>query len=320
MAIYHLSATHIQRSKGRSATASAAYRAAEKIKDERTGEIHDYTKKRGVEHTEILTPNGDVISRAELWNLSEHAEKRKDGTPAREYNLALPAELSADERLQLTREFANYLIKEQGCAVDFAIHAPSRGGDSRNYHAHILCTTRKFADGQQLGVKCDIELSDRDRAKKGLPGRKGDLDKTRTKWAEMSNKALERVGRSERVSHKSLEARGIKRTPTIHMGAAATAMERRGVETDKGDINRRLRDLTQEHVKIVKSGIDATWQKFNDWKNQKELARQKALAAERARQQEEERRKQAEIDRQKQEQERLKKQQEQSRGRGGMSR
>lgn len=252
MAIYHLSVTHIRRSKGRSATAAAAYRASEKITDLRTDKVHDYTKKSGVLHTEIITPNGESISRDKLWNLAEIAEKRRDGTPAREYNIALPVELSETERLQLTRNFANFLVKEQGCAVDIAIHAPSQGGDKRNYHAHILCTTRKYMKGQELGEKCDIELSGRDRAKKKLPSFKTELEKTRQKWAELANTALNKSNiLLDHISQKSLAAQGINRPATKHLGPAATAMERRGIESDKGTINRQIKELKAVNKEIA---------------------------------------------------------------------
>ena len=237
MAIYHCSVKPIQRSAGRSATAAAAYRAAARIVDDRTGAIHDYTRKQGVEHTEIVTPTGEAIDRAELWNLAEAAEKRKDGTTAREYQIALPDELTVGQQQELVRAFAEHLAERHGCAVDVAIHAPNREGDQRNHHAHLLTTTRRLENGQ-LGAKCDVELKDSDRAKKGLAGRKEELETTRAAWADMVNIALARAGHETRVSHKSLEAQGIDRAPTVHLGAAAS-LERRGVQTDRGDINRQ---------------------------------------------------------------------------------
>lgn len=240
MAIYHLSAKPVQRSQGRSGTAAAAYRAGVCLKDERTGEIHDYTRKQGVEYSEIITPNGESVDREQLWNLAEKAEKRKDGTPAREYEIALPDELGEKQRLELARSFAGYLAKRHGCVVDLAVHAPGKDGDHRNHHAHLLCTTRRFEPGGGLGEKCDVELSDRDRTKKGLPGRKAELDTTREHWERLANQALERAGRSDRIDHRSLAEQGLKRKPSIHLGPTVTVMERRGLQTDRGDHNRQV--------------------------------------------------------------------------------
>ena len=124
MAIYHMSVKAISRSAGRSGTAAAAYRAAEKVVDLRTGEIHDYRRKRGVELSEIVMPDGTTWepTRAELWNAAEQSEKRKDSCVAREHEVALPKELTGEQRLQLVREYAADIANRHGCAVDFSIH------------------------------------------------------------------------------------------------------------------------------------------------------------------------------------------------------
>jgi hypothetical protein len=221
VAIFHLTVKAISRSAGRSATAAAAYRAGEKIVDARTGEIHDYTKKRGVESADIVLPDGApewANDRSQLWNAAELAEKRKDACVAREFEVALPSELSKDERRQLALDFARDMASREGCAVDVAIHAPGKGGDNRNHHAHILRTTRKVeADG--LGAKLDTEQAGRKR--------KDDLEQVRERWAAMANEALERAGQSARIDHRSLEAQGIEREPTQHLGPAASGYERR---------------------------------------------------------------------------------------------
>lgn len=315
MAIYHLSAKPVQRSQGRSSTAAAAYRAGVCLADERTGEIHDHTRKQGVEYSEIITPNNESIDREELWNLAEQAEKRKDGTPAREYEIALPDELTAEQRTELAREFSMYLAERHGCAVDISIHAPGKEGDQRNHHAHILCTTRRF-EGGKLGAKCDVELSDSDRAKKELPGRKAELDVTRAHWSHLVNNALERAGHKERVSHKSLEEQGIERKPTIHLGATATAMERRGVQTDRGDLNRASHDEPDKELKQqerIQDGVSNARQQAQLWRMAREQARQQAIEAEKAKQREQEERERQERERKAEE---LKQQRERSRSRG----
>ena len=249
MAIFHMSVKVIQRSKGRSAVAAAAYRASEKILDERTGLEHDYTRKgKPIGTPVIITPDGSKISRAELWNMAEQAEKRKDATTAREYELALPCELTTEQRESLAKEFCHYLAQKNGCAVDMAIHKPSgKDGDERNFHAHILTTTRIFENGT-LGRKCDLELSDRDRKAKGLDGRKNELLATREAWANFVNRALEKAGHEIRVDHRTLEAQGVDRLPTKHLGPTATAIVReerhkkKGRHSDRADEQRGLID------------------------------------------------------------------------------
>ena len=228
MAIYHLSVKAVSRSAGRSATAAAAYRAGCEIADQRTGEVHDYTRKGGVESTDIVLPDGApewATDRAALWNAAEAAERRKDACVAREFEVALPDELSPAERRRLAVDFAKEMANREGCAVDVAIHAPGKEGDSRNHHAHILRTTRKVGlDG--LTDKLDTEKAGRNRT--------ADLDAVRTRWAELTNERLRENGIEARVDHRSLKDQGIDREPTSHMGPAVAAMERRGVKTEVG--------------------------------------------------------------------------------------
>ena len=147
MAIFHLSVKTISRSTGRTATAAAAYRAGARITDERTGEIHDYGRKRGIESATLIVPDNApewARDRHLLWNAAEQAERRRNSTVAREFEIALPAELSPESRAELAHDFARRIVKTHRCAADVCIHAPSRGGDQRNYHAHILLTTRRL--------------------------------------------------------------------------------------------------------------------------------------------------------------------------------
>ena len=138
MAIYHLRASVVSRSQGRSATAAAAYRVAERIMDRRTGLVFDYAAKGGVEHAEILAPSRApdwVRDRSELWNRVEEAERRKDSQVAREVRVALPSELSHAERVELVRGFAREQFVDRGMVADVALHAPGKAGDERNHHA-----------------------------------------------------------------------------------------------------------------------------------------------------------------------------------------
>lgn len=219
MAIYHLSIKTISRSDGRSATAAAAYRAADKITDERTGEIHDYTRKKGVVHSETLLPNNApewAKNRSQLWNQAEQAENRKNSTVAREFEIALPSELSKKERQRLALNFAKEIVERHQVAADIAIHEPSSGGDNRNHHVHILITTRQLTE---LGFgKKTRELDDR---------KSGEVDRWRQRYAELQNVFFKQNGIDETVDHRTLKAQGIDREPTQHLGVKATNYERR---------------------------------------------------------------------------------------------
>lgn len=219
MASFHLAVKAIGRTAGRSATAAAAYRAGVEITDERTGLVHDYTRKQGVEHSAMVLPADApewASDRERLWNAAELAETRKNSTVAREYEIALPAELSADERRELALGLAREISERHGVAVDVAIHAPGREGDQRNHHAHLLTTTRRLGP-EGLGKKTR-ELDQK---------QSGEVERWRERWAEMQNRALELANVPDRVDHRSHQRQGIEQEPTVHMGPSATAMERR---------------------------------------------------------------------------------------------
>ena len=226
MAIFHLSAKIISRKAGRSATGAAAYRAGEKVIDERTGEVHDYSRKRGVEHAEIVMPSATDWrpTRAELWNAAELKNKRADAQVAREFVIALPDELPPEARKRLALGFAREIADRYSVAADVAIHAPSRGGDNRNHHAHILTTTNRV-EGHKLGNKAR-EL-DHVAHTMSKHGQANEIDWLRERWTVMANASLEQHGHAERIDHRSLEAQGIDREPTQHLGPAATGYERR---------------------------------------------------------------------------------------------
>ncbi len=231
MAIYHLATKPISRSGGRSAVAAAAYRASQKLTNERDGLTHDFTHRRGVEHTEIVVPEGVEAEwtqdRSRLWNGAEAAEKRKDARVAREIEVALPHELSADQRLELTREFAHGLADRYGVAVDFAIHSPHGDTDVRNHHAHIMMTTRKV-DRDGLGEKSDLELENKRLAALGLPTSHDQLRDIRMDWEDRANRHLALAGHDIRIDHRSHRDCGLEIEPTQHMGVHATQMDRRG--------------------------------------------------------------------------------------------
>lgn len=316
MAIYHCSVKSISRGAGQSIVASAAYRHACKLEDARTGEIHDYSKKGGLESSEIFLPSGVkplwAQDRAQLWNAAEVAETRKNSRVGREVVLALPDELTAHQRQELAWEMARHLADRYGVAVDVAIHKPSRNGDQRNHHAHMLMSVRQVTT-EGFGKKVRV-MDDREQGPK-------EVEHIRSEWAHLANVALERAGKNVQIDHRSFQRLGVDRMPTIHMGPAATGMQRRGEPTRLGErnlvaaeINARLMELEHElyeyqgrQKKIVEERTETPLERAKVLQNEevqsgvarmkrlaKEWRKEQALAAERAKQQERERQREVE--------------------------
>ena len=259
MADYRLSAKVISRSQGRSATAAAAYRSGTEIADARTGEVHDYTRKGGIEWTGIRAPENAPAwaqDREKLWNAVEAAETRKNSQVAREIQLSLPHELNFEQRKALVCAFVEQELVGRGMTADIAMHKPERRGDQRNFHAHILLATREIGPN-------------------GIGGKNRDWNKVETlaalreAWAELQNAHLrDHLGpNAPQVSHLSYADRDAEKLPTQHMGPDATAMERRGVDTEKGTHNRSVRDRN-EKIKASRTRqkeIEATLEKRVEW-------------------------------------------------------
>ncbi len=261
MAIFHLSTKPISRSAGRSAVAAAAYRTKSVLLDERQGLLHDYTKRTGVPFEKLVLPEGADEAhwtRERLWNAAEFAEVRKDARTAREWEIALPEELSANDRKELALGFARELAQRYGCAVDVGIHTPGKGGDRRNHHAHLLATTRVVM-GIALGEKTAIELSDAKRLSLGLGQGRQEIEQVRALWAERTNQALVKQGQEARIDHRSLavqhgvaltagdviRAAALDRMPEPKLGWKASAIERRGEKTERGN---QLREVRRENA------------------------------------------------------------------------
>ncbi|MEQ6352793.1 MobA/MobL family protein [Ralstonia pseudosolanacearum] len=225
MALYHFSASEkpISRSGGRSATAAAAYRAGARIADERTGLVHDFTRKRGVVSTHLLLPGGRTEERTAFWNRIEAHHKRGDAVLAREVEVALPHELPAGERERLALTLARELSDRYGVAADVAIHEPGRGGDQRNHHAHILMSACSVSPTGELGNKAN-ELDPIHCRRAKIPNLAREF---RPRWKDLVNESLAAAGSSERVDDRTLAAQGIDREPTRHLGPSAVGYERR---------------------------------------------------------------------------------------------
>jgi hypothetical protein len=242
MAIFSMRMQVIGRSAGRSATAAAAYRSGEQLTDERTGQVHDYTGKSDIYASEILKPENApdrLRDRATLWNEVEQVEKRKDAQLSREVMVALPVELSHEQKESLIREYVQAEFVSQGMIADIGCH----DFDSHNPHAHIMLTMRSV-DEDGFGKKR------RDWNKRA------EIERHRRAWAESVNKALEQAGYDERIDHRSLKEQGIDREPQIHLGAKVLEMEARGIQTRVGDESRRIskvnRDLARQAAKLEK--------------------------------------------------------------------
>ena len=241
MADYRLSAKIIGRSSGRSSVAAAAYRAAAHMHDERTGLDHDYTRKNGVLHTEIMAPDNApdwMKDRAKLWNAVEAVERRKDAQLAREIQLSLPHELDAQQNRNLVLGFIQSHFVDRGMIADVAIHAPDRQGDQRNIHAHVMLTTRVLT-GDGFGKK-NREWNTPEQ-----------LVEWRKSWADHQNEVFQELGMEQRVDHRSLADQGVDREPTQHLGPVANDMEKNGKASRVGEENRARQQRNAERAALA---------------------------------------------------------------------
>lgn len=273
MAIYHFSVKDIGRGKGRSAVACAAYRSGEKLNCERYGLEQDYTKKTGVEYKKIYAPENakkELLDRQSLWNEVEKVENRKDSNLAREFEIAFPHEINAEQRQEMLDELCQKIVDRHNVVVDAVIHAPhTKGGsDERNYHAHIMFT------GRQLDRKTGDFAKKRNR-----DFNKEKSSETVTQWrkdfADIVNRQLERIGCDERVSHLSYKDLKYDLEPTIHEGAKVTELRRQGIETEISLANDAIRERNAERqlIKGLEQEIIATERLVQDLKRQKEKPR-----------------------------------------------
>ena len=273
MAIYHFSVKDIGRGKGRSAVACSAYRSGEKLNCERYGLEQDYTKKQGVEFKKIYAPENakkELLDRQSLWNEVERVEKRVNSNLAREFEIAFPHELNAEQRQEMLDELCQKIVDRHNVVVDAVIHAPhTKGGtDERNYHAHIMFT------GRQLDRKTGDFAKNRNR-----DFNKEKSSETVAQWrkdfADIVNHQLERIGCDERVSHLSYKDLKYDLEPTIHEGAKVTELRRQGIDTEISLANDAIRERNAERqlIKGLEQEIIATEQLVQDLKRQKEKPR-----------------------------------------------
>ena len=240
-----------------SVVAASAYRSGTAIKDEQRGVTHNYkARTQGVVETTLLTPeNSPAWARdpSELWNRVEAAEKRKDAQLAREFILAVPPELTPQEQFQCAVDWVKQDLVSLGMVAEVSLHHCKSG---TNPHVHVLCTLRKLDDDHFSAHKT------REWNEQPL------LCHWRESWCNAANAALEKAGRPERVDHRSLKDRGIDRIPEPKMGKAATAMKRRGEDSERFQLWRRVKLLNETRPwaraierlgEIHQSGAGKSW-------------------------------------------------------------
>ena len=242
MAIYHFSVKTVARSAGRSATAAIAYRAGEKIYCEREGREHDYSRKTGVEYKEIYLPEGapeHLKNRERLWNEVEQRETRKNSTVAREFEIAFPSELNQEQRLAMLEELCSRIVDRHQVAVDACIHAPhtGSGSDERNYHAHILMSTRKLTPEGFTEKTRELDQK-----------HSGEIEHWREHFADICNMHLDMAGSTARVDHRSYKDQENGLEATLHEGPKVTELRRRGIETEISRTNDEIKERNQAQL------------------------------------------------------------------------
>jgi hypothetical protein len=283
MAIYHMDVKTFGRARGGRVTRAAAYRAGERIRDERTREVYNHTDRDDVVHKEIMLPAEFAVNpeldwardRSILWNAAEHTNRR-NALLAREVLVILPPELTPQQRTQLVRRFSQELADRFRCAVDTTIHLPRPGADERHHHAHLLMTAREVTP-EGLGRRTTLELSGMERYTRGLGSYKDEFVSVRERWAQLNNEALHDAGLEARVDHRGYKARGINAEAVPKIPQKVYYMERsRRTGTQAGDA---IRARYRERAEARQKGPDELARVLQ---KQKEEHRQQAI--ERARQ------------------------------------
>jgi len=244
MAIFHFSVQVISRGSGRSAVAAAAYRAGEQLHDERLDRDHDFRARSGVEHSEILAPEGAPEQwrmRERLWNDVEAFEKRKDAQLAREVEFALPREMTKAQGIELARDFVQAQFVDRGMIADLAVHWDIGADGSPKPHAHVMLTMRAVGpDG--FGPKIREWNAQEN------------VEQWRERWADHVNARLAELDIDARIDHRSLESQGIDLEPQSKIGGPAHRMDAHGLEADRAEMHREIAQANGERI-IATPGI-----------------------------------------------------------------
>lgn len=258
MANYFLHVKMFARGKGSKVTKAAAYRAGERIRDERSGSVHDYSDRTDVAHAEVVLPTEYsnqvgmewALDRSTLWNAVEHAGRQWNSRLAREILVHLPPEMTPAQRVSLVRTFSQELADRYRNAVDVAVHAPRPQADQRHHHAHLLTTTREVGPGG-LGARTTLDLSGTERHARGLGPSLHELLWMRERWAHVTNEALRQAGLAARVDHRSYKDQGIDREPKPVIPQTIVYSERRSGRSSLAgeDIRARYRERVEARLK-----------------------------------------------------------------------
>lgn len=255
MAIYHFSVKAISRADGRSAIASAAYRSGEKLIDEKQQKEQDYTRKTGVEFKKIYAPENakaELLDRQSLWNIVEKVENRKNSVLAREFEVAFPQELNAEQRQNLLDDLCKKIVERHNVIVDAVIHAPhTKGGtDERNYHAHIMFTSRQL--DKDTGEFSKNKFRDFNKEKSSET-----ITTWRKDFADLANHHLEKNSFDARIDHRSYADREINLEPTWHEGNAVTAMKRKYEREQLKPVEERNPKIIMPTIALENNAIKA---------------------------------------------------------------
>jgi Ti-type conjugative transfer relaxase TraA len=247
MAIYHFSVKVISRATGASAVASAAYRSASRLHDERLDRDHDFTNKSGVVHSEVMLPDGapeHLSDRAALWNAVEAGEKRKDAQLSREVEFAIPREMDQAQGIELARDFVRREMVDRGMVADLNVHWDISVGDGgtdglAKPHAHVMLTMREV--GHEAGED-------------GFGAKVRDWN--RTEWvehwrearADHVNERLAQLDIDARVDHRSLKDQGIDLEPQHKIGPAAGRRADEGLEAERLDEHHEIARANGERI------------------------------------------------------------------------
>ena len=237
MAIYHFTAKVVSRADGRSVVGAAAYRAGTRLREESTGVIYDYTRKPGVEYTEILAPDNApewVFNRLQLWNTVDQVEKRKDAQLARDLEVALPIELDNTTQVELLRDFVQHHLVCKGMVADCAIHRDN----PNNPHAHVLLTLRRIGP-KGFGLK---ERSWNEKSR---------LQQWRLGWAEVTNHHLARTVLAIRIDHRTLKAQGLDLIPGRKIGVSRERQQSDSLPLKIADRIAEQRSIASQNGELI---------------------------------------------------------------------
>jgi Ti-type conjugative transfer relaxase TraA len=239
MAIYHLHVKVIGRRAGSSAVASAAYRSASRLRDERFERSHDFSRKRGVVHSEVMLPEnapGGWSDRERLWNDVEASEVRKDAQLAREVEFAIPREMSKVQGIELARDFVRSEFIDRGMIADLNVHWDMAEDGMPKPHAHVMLTMRAV---DQNGFGRKVREWNRTET----------VQRWRERWAELANERLAELDIDARIDHRSLEAQRVALEPQSQIGAPAQRIEGEGIEAaDRAEMHREIARNNGERI------------------------------------------------------------------------